>query len=302
MTDTAGMKTGRWSRRVTVGAVVAAVLGVVIAAGVTIAGAPSNDSGGSASASGGACEDGPAPNPLPVPTAASEAIIAFAAGASYWNQNALGQNLSMTAYRDGTVLNASGIGGSPGGEVALTLGWVGPCTVARAAERLSALAGADFGVPSVSDSATALIMVNPYASNRRTVLEVYAIDQADPGPEDQDALSARRTVQEVLRGLQAATDRVPWTSDRFRAQRSDGSTRMVRPEITPWPLTTSITGLLGPNGCVEVSRATAQALIDAQPAGDLVAQWTDGVTTTVVALSVLMPGEPACPPRPTPWR
>ncbi|TKV61309.1 hypothetical protein FDO65_06815 [Nakamurella flava] len=301
MTGVAGSTRHRWARRAMVGAVLAVVVGLVTAAAVLKVVGRSTDSL-SELASGAACEDGPAPRPLPVPTASSEAVVAFAVGASYWNPSALGQNLSMTAYRDGTVLNASGIGGFPGGEVELTLGWVGPCAVASADEHLSALTGVDFGLPGVADASTALVMVNPNTAGRRTVLQVYAFDQSDVWPENEDALSARATVQEVVRGLQAATDRVPWTSDRFRAQWSDGFTRMVGPEVTSWPLTTSIIGLRGPNGCAELPRATAERLIHAQPGGELVAQWTDGEKSTVVALSVLMPGELACPPRSTPWR
>lgn len=301
MTGTAGSTTGRSGRWVTIGAVVAVIVGLVITAAVLKAVGRSDDPL-SASVSDAACEDSPAPDPLPMPSASSEAVVALAGGASYWDPSALGQNLSMTAYRDGTVVNASGSGGFPGGEVELTLGWVGPCAVEQAEKRLTALTGADFGLPGVTDASTALVMVNPNTAGLRTVLQVYALDQSDVWPENEDALSARATVQQVVRDLQAATDRVPWTSDRFRAQWSDGFTRMVGPEVTRWPLTTSIIGLLGPNGCAEIPRTTAEELIDAQPNGALVAQWTDGEKSTVIALSVLMPGEPACPPRSTPWR
>ena len=99
MTGVAGNTGHRWVRRGMIGAVLAIVVGLVTAAAVLKVAGRSSDPL-SELASGAACEDGPAPRPLPVPTASSEAVVAFAVGASYWDPSALGQNLSMTAYRD----------------------------------------------------------------------------------------------------------------------------------------------------------------------------------------------------------
>lgn len=292
-TDRAG---GRWRAR---WAVITAVAVVVVVVVVAVVLGLRGSGSGSASRS---CDDGPVPDPLPQPAAQSRPVVTSAAGASYWDPNALGQSLSLAAYADGTVLLADGIGGYPGGEPQLSLGWVGPCVVAAAAERLMSVRDADFGIPAVADAPTALITVDTSATPGHAQLQIYALGHGDLRPGASGAAEARDTVTDALRDLQGVTGSTPWTPDRFRAQWSDGFTRMVGPEVTPWPLTTSIVELLGPNGCTEIPRSTAEILIKAHPEGSVVGQWTDLTKTTVVALSVLMPGEPACPPRPTPWR
>lgn len=308
MTGPAGRPTGRWGRRLLVGVAMTIVAAVAATAGVLVA---SHDPGdGPPASTAVAADPGPGCGIEPPPrnyfgaAPTSEAVFALAAGASFWDPQARGQNLSLVAYADGTVVTLSDSGGWQPELPLPMVGWVGRCAVAEARDQLARAATVGFGTPGMTDAATALLMFDPFADVRGATVEIYALDRDPDVFAGEEPIAARRTVRAVLSGLRdtANANASPRLEPRYRLQRYEGVTTSTDPTVAAWPLSTSIAEVVGPAGCAEVAPSIVNALQTARPEGRPVAQWADGSGTTVLAVSVLMPGEPACPPRPTPWR
>lgn len=291
-----------------IGAVLIVVAAVAVSAGVLVAvHEPGDGPLGSASHEvdrNDECGVEPRPAGFGGATPPSKAVIAFAAGASFWDPEARGQNLSLVAYADGTVATASDSGGYDPMLPLPMVGWVGPCAVAEARNTLSRAGATGFGTPGVSDSSTALLMIDPFDAQNRSTIAIYALHHDPEVSGGTEPIAARRTVRAVLgrlRDTAEANGGLP-VDRRYRLQRYEGTTASTDPTVAAWPLTTAIADVLGPTGCAEVAPSVVDALQSARPEGRPVAQWAEGAATTVLAVSVLMPGEPACPPRPTPWR
>ncbi len=246
------------------------------------------------------CVDGPRPDPLVPPVAGTEALVAWAAGASFWDPEARAQNLTVAAYADGTVVRASNSGGiwSPFPDV--TLGWAGPCQVADAADRLRDMAGARIGEVAVTDVPSASILVRPFQETPEVAVSVYAMDRRF----DQYASppDARVAVRRVVEGLRDAPGAEPWSPDRYRLERFHDAYFPVRHPPATWPGPRSIAETVGSGDCTEIGDRMigAEGVDQFRPP---VSWWTEeGGAQSLLGISVLFPGEPACPARRPPSR
>lgn len=278
------------------GAVTAVVIaGVLLGALIIGVGRPA---AGSTSAK---CVDGPRPDPLLPPAAGTEALVAWAAGASFWDREARAQNLTIAAYADGTVVRASNSGGIWSPFPDATLGWAGPCQVAGAADRLREMARVQLADVAVTDVPTAHILVRPFQGEPEAAISVYAMDRRfDEFTRQSDA--TRVAIRRVVEGLRDAPGAEPWYPDRFRLERFHDPYFPVRQPPARWPGPRSIAETVGDDDCTEIG----DRMIDADGVDQFrppVSWWTDeGGAQSLLGISVLFPGEPACPARRPPSR
>lgn len=218
---------------------------------------------------------------------------------SFWLQNGHTAPLGTAVYADGTVIRAQDDGSAFEPLPQMTIGRVDGCTVSAALDRLIGLADADFGTPDVTDQGVTTVTVTPPGDDP-VVLSAYALGIGDEYV-DAGQAAARAELSAVIDGLAAApTGLGQWTPDRLRITRFDG--RSGPDEAGParrWPLTVAIDEVLRPGTdrrlpCGALDGEQAAAVVDALAGGAALSTWDDGTDPALLAIAVLVPGQPTC--------
>jgi len=227
----------------------------------------------------------------PPSTPVGSPMISISQGTNAWIASDLTQPYDMAIYPDGTAIRAEGLGTLDDPLPELTIGRLDSCLVAAALAELDELAVADLGDPGITDQGTTT--VTAHAAEEVTVLEVYALGIGDEYVANGQQRGAREQLTALIGALRdGMTQTDTWTPDRVRVSRVGNPTD---PEsIATWPLPGSINERLAESGrvpCGEFAGPDAAAIMSvlgARPAGS---SWTDGSSTAVLAVGVLVPGQ-----------
>jgi hypothetical protein len=214
---------------------------------------------------------------------------------SFWIPNAHTAPLGLAVYADGTVIRADGDGSHTEPLPSMTIGRIPACRVDEALDALIGLAGADFGMPQVTDLGTTTVTVTRQGSGTVT-LSAYGLGIGDEYVSRAQA-AARATLTATIDGVVDATSAAgPWTPNRFQLTRFE---RAVSGPALRWPLPGSIADVLHRRTdrqlpCGVVDGAHADAIAGTLNGGPALSPWSDGTDRVTLAVGVLVPGQPAC--------
>jgi len=228
-------------------------------------------------------------------TPTEEPVITVDDRVSFWVPNSHTAPLGLTVYADGTVIRAEGNGSHAEPLTEMTIGLVDSCRVQQTVDALVALAGADFGMPGITDQAVTTVTVTRTGSDP-VILSAYALGIGDEYV-DRTQAAARAELTAILGAIEAARSAErPWTPNRLQLTRYDYE---VSGPTQTWPLARSIAEVLhqrtyGDLSCGVVDGADATAIASALGDHPALSRWTDGQVATALAIGVLVPGQSAC--------
>lgn len=214
---------------------------------------------------------------------------------SFWIPNAHTAPLGLAVYADGTVIQAEGDGSHAEPLPPMVIGRIDACQVREAVDALIGLAGADFGMPQVTDLGTTTVTVWRQGSGK-VVLSAYGLGIGDEYVSPAEA-RARATLTAAIDGIVDGTSaEAPWTPNRLQV------TQFERDPAQPalaWPLEMSISDVLQRQTdrqlpCGVVDDTDADAIVAALDGGPALSLWGDGSDRAMLAIGVLIPGQPAC--------
>jgi hypothetical protein len=269
-------------------AAVGTLLGLVLTAcGQAVAGVPHIGDGG--------CVPVTEDSPRSPSTPTTEPVITVDDRVSFWIPNSHTAPLGLAVYADGTVISAGSNGSHAEPLTPMTIGLVDGCRIQESVDALVALAGADFGMPGITDQAVTTVTVTRPGSET-VILSAYALGIGDDYVGRAEA-AARATLTATLEAIVHATSaEEPWAPDRLQFTRFEYD---VPGPPQPWPLAGSIADLLhqrtyGGLSCGVVDGADAAAITAASGRQPALSSWDDGRDTESLAVGVLVPGQPAC--------
>ncbi|MET0866060.1 MAG: hypothetical protein ABWZ98_17140 [Nakamurella sp.] len=240
----------------------------------------------------------------PVPTPTGQPVLTVTQGTNSWIANSSTEPYAIAVYADGTAIRAEDDGAYADALPEMTIGRIDLCVLAMVVDDLVELAGADLGDPQVTDQGTTGVSVSGVITGgQELAVSAYALGIGDEYVEPAQ-LAARQqfssAISTLMDGVQQGR---PWTPESLRVT-SLGEPRgnlADRPPALDWPLGSSIAQVLNegaaPALCGQLSGPDAAAVLRVLGSQPSATMWADGQQTLVLAVGVLVPGQPACPVR-----
>ena len=231
-------------------------------------------------------------------------MLTVTQGSNSWIANSRTEPYAIAVYPDGTAIRAEADGSYAEALPEMTVGRIDPCLLNSTVLDLVDLAGNDLGDPTITDQGTTAVALTAAATGGPDLLIfAYALGVGDeyvqPGQQEvRERLSA--AIDTLLGGLR---DERTWSPESLRVSSLGAPQGNLadRPPALIWPLNSAFEATVGgtgtPTACGEVTGQDAAAVLQALGGWPAATMWSDGQQNLVLAIGVLIPGQPACPTR-----
>ncbi|MEP6560550.1 MAG: hypothetical protein ABJD68_05660 [Nakamurella sp.] len=238
----------------------------------------------------------------PVPTPTGLPVLTITQGSNSWIANSLTEPYAIAVYADGTAIRAEADGAYADPLPAMTIGRIDRCVVTGVIADLVELAGDDLGDPFVTDQGSTTIEISAAAAGGADLrLSAYALGVGDEYVEPAQSAARKRLGGAIASLLGGLADGRPWTAESLRVSSLGAPQGNLadRPPALRWPLESAMPATSadtdGAAVCAELAGQQAAAVLAVLAGRPSATMWTDGQQNQVLAIGVLLPGQPACP-------